>query len=230
MSLSVLYEDNHLLAVVKPAGLLTQGDATGDVTLTDLCKAYLKEKYDKPGDVFLGLVHRLDRPVSGAMMLARTGKAAARLSEQFRNRSPEKIYHAVVEGFAVQAEATLVHWIALGGGTRRKVTAHIRETPNTKRAELSYRVLGTAGGRSLLEIRLLSGVKHQIRAQLSASGCPVVGDVKYDNRRPPHRAESLDGGRAIALHARRLTVEHPTRHEPVMVEAPYPSYWPWRHD
>lgn len=228
MSLSVLYEDNHLLAVVKPAGLLTQGDATGDVTLTDLCKAYLREKYNKPGEVFLGLVHRLDRPVSGAMMLARTGKAAARLSEQFRARTPEKIYHAVVEGCPVQAEAVVVHWIALGGGTRRKVTAHVHETPNTKRAELSYRVLGTEGGRSLLEIRLVSGVKHQIRAQLSASGCPVVGDVKYDNRRPPHRAISLDGGHAIALHARRLTVEHPTKHEPVTVEAPYPSYWPWR--
>lgn len=225
----VLYEDNHCLGVIKRAGELSQGDRTGDASLLDLCKAYIKEQYGKPGDVFLGLVHRLDRPVSGAMLFARTSKAAARLSEQFRKRSVEKIYRSVVEGVMPEMSGTLVHYLT-GDKKRLKVTAHPQKRPGAKRAELRYTVLGVEGNRSLVEVQLITGAKHQIRAQLSAVGCPIVGDKKYDKRQSPAVFEPLMDGRAIALHAWRLTVSHPTQKEPLALCAPLPEYWPWAQE
>jgi 23S rRNA pseudouridine1911/1915/1917 synthase len=221
----ILYVDNHCLAVAKRAGDLVQADATGDVSLLEEAKAYVCVRYRKPGAAFLGLVHRLDRPVSGVILFARTSKAAARLSRQFRERTVEKTYLAVVEGAPPEREGRLVHFVR-GGERRRRVSVSEREGPGARRAELGYRVRERSGGRSLLEVRLVTGVKHQIRAQLSAVGCPVVGDVKYDNRRPPARPEPLAAGRAIALHAARLVVDHPTKRAPLDLEAPLPVYWP----
>ncbi len=222
----ILYEDNHCLGVSKRAGDLVQADATGDVSLLEEAKAYVRIRYEKPGAVYLGLVHRLDRPVSGAILFARTSKAAARLSRQFRERAVEKIYLAVVEGAPPEAGGVLVHFVR-GDERRRRVSVSRREGPGATRAELHYRVIEAAGRRSLLEVRIVTGVKHQIRAQLSAVGCPVVGDVKYDNRRPPARAEPLADGRALARPAARLAVSHPTKKAPLVLEAPLPEYWPW---
>ncbi len=212
--------------MVKPAGVLAQGDSTGDTSLLEMAKAYIKEAYAKPGAVYLGLVHRLDRPVSGVMVFARTSKAAARLSEQFRRRSVDKFYQAVVEGRPPADEGRLVHYLADGGGTRRKTVAHEQEAAGRKRAEMTYRVLERGRYRSLLEVKLLTGVKHQIRAQLAAVGCPVVGDFKYDQRQRPAQPERLAEGRVIALHASRLEFEHPTRRERTAFAAPIPPYWP----
>lgn len=206
--------------------MLAQGDATGDASILEWGKAYIKEQYQKPGNVFLGLVHRLDRPVSGVMVFARTSKAAARLSEQFRKRTPQKIYHAIVEGSPPEAAGTLVHYLS-GGANRTRIAVHETERPNTKRAELQYRLLESKDGRSRVEVKLITGAKHQIRAQLARVRCPIVGDFKYDNRQTPARPEQLADGRAIALHARSLTVEHPTRLERLAWEAPFPPYWPW---
>lgn len=222
----MLHEDNHLLAVVKAAGDLVQGDRTGDVTLLERCKAYLKEKYAKPGAVFLGVVHRLDRPVSGVLLYARTSKGAARLCEQFRARRVEKTYRAVVEGRMPREADTLRHWLAPHHGQRTRVHPSPREIPGGKAMELRYTVLAAGAARSLVEVELITGAKHQIRSQLAAVGCPIVGDWKYASRRGGHEPERLAEGRAIALHAYSLTVEHPTRREPVRMEAPLPPYWP----
>lgn len=221
----VLYEDNHCLGVIKSAGELSQGDRTGDTSLLEMGKAYIKTKYDKPGAVYLGLVHRLDRPVSGVMLFARTSKAASRLSDQFRRRTISKTYLAVVEGYPPENEDTLVHYIA-GDRTRRKVTALSSPRDDARRAEIGYRIVSGNSTRTCLEIDLRTGVKHQIRAQLSAIGCPIVGDVKYDKRPRPAVPEALYNGRAIALHAIRLTAQHPTRKTPLILEAPLPTYWP----
>ncbi len=223
---NILYEDNHLLVVVKPAGILTQADETGDESLLEQCREYIRIKYQKPGEVFMGLVHRLDRPVSGVICFARTSKAAARLCEQFRTRSLDKIYHAVVEGHMPAVEGELRHWLTNGGGTRRKTAASAEQKEGAKEGRLLYRVLEQSSRRQLLQITLLTGYKHQIRTQLSRTGCPVVGDYKYDNRKPPAKFERLLGGRAIALHAQQLILEHPTRHEELSFTAPLPPYWP----
>ncbi len=214
--LEVLLLDNHLLAVAKPPGLLVQGDRTGDADLVTLAKAYLKERFDKPGNVFVGLVHRLDRPTSGVVLLARTSKAASRLSRQFRQRAVGKRYLAVVEGL-LDGAGERVDGIAKGGGGVRVVPVG---EPGAQRAALRWRALTSGGGRTLVEVDLLTGRKHQIRAQLAALGAPVLGDVRYGGRTP------FAGGRGIALHAWRLAVEHPTRREPVVVSTPPPA--PWR--
>ena len=222
----VLYEDNHLLVVVKPAGILTQGDETGDASLLELCREYIRIKYAKPGEVFLGMVHRLDRPVSGVLCFARTSKAAARLSEQFRERSLEKIYHAVVEGRMPQQSGLLEHWLGNSAGRRLKTSASNEPGPGRKLGRLEYRVLESSTQRQLLEVRLLTGYKHQIRAQLSKTGCPIVGDYKYDNRKKPASCQQLMEGRAIALHAAQLRIIHPTQKEMLAFSAPLPAYWP----
>jgi 23S rRNA pseudouridine1911/1915/1917 synthase len=222
---TILYEDNHLLVVIKPAGVLAQGDKTGDASILEQGKAYLKEKYRKPGAVFLGLVHRLDRPVSGVMVLARTSKAADRLCAQFRERTTEKIYRAVVEGRPPEDAGRLEHWLT-GDEHRLKVSVSPKERPGAKKATLLYRVLRSRSGRSELEVELVTGLKHQIRAQLAAIGCPVVGDFKYDHRKGDAAPERLWGGRAIALHAARLTIAHPTKKEALTFAAPLPEYWP----
>ena len=219
-ALQVILEDNHLLAVAKPAGLLVQGDRTGDVTLLALAKAYLKQKYAKPGNVFLALVHRLDRPVSGVVLLARTSKAASRLSRQFRELAVGKRYLAVVEGIPPSGSRELVAHLA-GGGDARGVTRAQREPfPDSREARLVYTVTERAANRALLSVEPMTGRRHQIRAQLALIGCPVLGDVKYG-------AASPSTDRSIALHASRLEVTHPIGSESVVLEASLPSGWPW---
>lgn len=213
----VFYSDNHLLAVYKPAGLLVQGDRSGDACLLDLARQWIKQQYQKPGNVYLGLVHRLDRPVAGVMLFARTSKAAARLSEQIRSSSVRKVYLAVVEADKPQSPAHLIHHIERLGRDSRIVQ---QQTPTSRVARLSYRVLDSAGGRSLLEVELETGRRHQIRVQLSHIGCPIVGDCRYGASRPL-------SARQIALFASKLTITHPTRHDPLTVCAPLPTGWPW---
>ena len=222
--LDILYEDNHLLVVNKPAGILSQGDATGDRCLLEICRDYIRQKFNKPGNVFLGLVHRLDRPVSGVILFARTSKAAARLSEQFRKRTTKKIYHALVEGRQPTEEGELEDWLT-GDAHRLKSMVSSRHKPGARHARLRFHTLRSEAGRTLLEVELLTGYKHQIRAQLAARGCPVVGDFKYDHRRKPARPQRVMDGHAICLHARSLTLTHPTRREEVAFEAPVPEYF-----
>ncbi len=214
----VLYVDNHLLAVYKPAGLLVQGDPSGDPCLLDLAKRWIKDRYQKPGNVFVGMVHRLDRPVSGLVLLARTSKAASRVSAAFRENRVRKIYLAVVEGRPKNTTGTLIH------GVMRRETGPVAvypvDTPGTQRAELHYRTLACAKDSSLLAVHLKTGRKHQIRAQLAHMGCPILGDVRYG------ASEALEQ-RAIALHAWKLVLPHPTKGETVDLSCPVPMNWPW---
>lgn len=214
----VLYVDNHLLAVYKPAGLLVQGDVTGDPCLLELARSWIKDRFQKPGNVFIGLVHRLDRPVSGLVLFARTTKAAARLNAVFRENHATKIYLAAVEGRPNRDSATLLHGLARreAGG----VALLPAETPGTQRAELHYWTVACSGERTLLAVQLKTGRKHQIRAQLAHEGCPIVGDVRYG-------ASSTLPHRAIALHAWKLIVRHPTKGEALEISCPLPSNWPW---
>jgi len=215
--MNILYEDNHLIAVLKPAGVLSQGDETGDATIQDEVKAYIKEKYHKPGEVFLGLVHRLDRPVSGVLLLARTSKAASRLVDQFRRHTTKKTYLALVVTPPPAAEDVLTHHISWNEASRK---AFVRETPEagSLQAELKYRVLGGRAGAICLEIELLTGRHHQIRAQLAFIGSPILGDVKYGGK-------FWKEGR-VALHAKQLVISHPTLKTEVCIEAPLPKDWP----
>ena len=173
----VLYEDNHLLAVNKAAGILVQGDETGDAPLVELCKKYIKEKYSKPGDVFLGVAHRLDRPVSGVVVLARTSKALERMNELFRDRQTKKIYWAVVRSKPKNETGTLVHWL-VKNEKNNKVTAFAKESKEGQRSELNYRMLKHKSDFFLLEVNPITGRPHQIRVQLASMGCIIVGDVK----------------------------------------------------
>lgn len=205
--------DNHLLVVCKPTGLLMQADRTGDVSLLELCRAYVKQTFNKPGKVFLGLVHRLDRPVSGVVVFARTSKAAARLSAQFRLRQVSKIYWALVAG-KVSATGTLVDRVVRTG-----VHSRIGETGAGQLAELRFRRLGYGQEMSWVEIELGTGRHHQIRVQFAHYGHPVVGDRRYGSTRP------FTPG-TIALHARALTLSHPTRHAAMTFTAEPGSDWP----
>ena len=212
----VLYLDNHLLVVDKPAGMLSQADRTGDLDLVTWAKAFLKERFDKPGNVFAGLVHRLDRPVSGVLVLARTSKAAGRLSDQFRRRQPDKRYLAVVEG-RLDGGGLATDWLLKGeGGTVHRVT---RTTEGAKEARMRWRALASDRRHTLVAVELLTGRAHQIRVQLAGLGAPVVGDLRYGASGP------LGDGRGIALHAASLTVEHPTRREPLTWTAAPPARW-----
>lgn len=206
----VLYEDNHVIAVFKPAGVLVQGDASNEPTLLDAVKAWLAKKYQKPGKVFLGLVHRLDRSVSGVVVLARTSKGAARLSEQLRTRAVEKTYRALVEGNVQVDTAQLVHWLS---GEDGFVTAHDQPGADRKEARLGFRVLRRDGHRTLLEIELETGRKHQIRIQLARFGHPVLGDVRYGACAPWAPP-------GIALVSYRMRFRHPTQDRHVVVEVP----------
>jgi 23S rRNA pseudouridine1911/1915/1917 synthase len=222
MNLEVLWEDNHCLAVNKPAGLLSQGDATGARSLVDCAKEYIKAKYHKPRNVYLGLLHRLDRPTSGVVLLAKTSKAAGRLSAQFRDGSIAKVYWAIVEGQPREQEGEWRDLLSKDAETNR---VRITQTPSliSKEARLSYRVLGAWGSYCKLELRPDTGRSHQLRVQLASRGLPIVGDRKYGAK---SLLKAADGGSRIALHARRLTFAHPTLQEPIEVVAPLPADWP----
>lgn len=215
-----LYEDNHVIIVNKRAGEIVQGDKTGDCPLSDLVKNYIKEKYQKPGAVFLGVVHRLDRPVSGIVLFARTSKALTRLSEMFRTRQVQKTYWAIVGNEPPQPEGTLVHWITRNE-QKNLARAYDREVPGSKQAILDYRVIGRSDRYWLLEVRLHTGRHHQIRCQLAKMGCPIRGDLKYGAPR-----SNPDG--SISLHARRIQFEHPVSHLPIDITAPIPADRLWQ--
>lgn len=210
-----IYEDNHLLIVNKPVGLLVQGDVTGDVVLADLGKEFLREKYNKTGNVFCGIVHRLDRPVSGAIVLAKTSKGLERMNELFKTRHIQKIYWAITEKKPTNSEGTLIHWL-LKDPQRNIVKAFNKEVTGSQIAQLSYAYLKSVGNFHLIEVRPLTGRSHQIRVQLASMGCVIVGDLKYGAKSP-----NADAG--ICLHARRLVFEHPIKLEPIDVSAELPN-------
>jgi 23S rRNA pseudouridine1911/1915/1917 synthase len=222
--LSILFEDNHCLAVVKPAPLLTQSASPAIPSLEGMVKAYLKDKYHKPGNVYLGTPHRLDRPVSGVVVFARNTKAAQRLAEQFQQRRVTKVYWAAVEGNVEPAEGVWHDWLL-------KIAAEARSqpvaagTPGARQATLRYRRLATGPETTLLELQPETGRMHQIRVQTASRGWPVRGDVLYGARLPFGPVAELPRERIIALHARQLTFLHPIRFEPITLTAPLPPVW-----
>ncbi len=222
MNLEVLYEDNHCLAVNKPAGVPSQEDESGSESLVDLVARYLRERYAKPGNVYVGLLHRLDRPTSGVILLARTSKAAGRLSAQFRAGSIEKVYWAIVEGVPAQAGGV---WIDRLEKDRRINRSRIlgEGDPEGKEARVAFRVLERAEGVTKLELRPGTGRSHQLRAQLAGRGLPIVGDSRYGAK---SRIVASDGRGRIGLHARELHFMHPTRGEAIAIVAPEPADWP----
>jgi 23S rRNA pseudouridine1911/1915/1917 synthase len=213
--LDVLYEDNHLLVVNKPAGLATMGVADDEPSLVQQARQYLKQRYHKPGNVYLGVVSRLDAWVSGVIVLARTSKAAGRLAEQFRGRRVRKLYWALVERPIEPPGGQWEDWLAKDDVAGRMVVAR---SPGAKLAKLQYRVLHSTPQATLVEIELETGRKHQIRVQLASRGYSILGDRKYGSGRDFDQ-------RAIALHARRLELEHPVRREPLAWTAPVPESW-----
>lgn len=217
----ILYEDNHLIIVNKQAGDIVQGDKTGDVPLSELIKEFIKERDHKPGNVFLGVVHRLDRPVSGVVLFAKTSKALSRMNALFaQHEQVRKTYWAIVGKRPPQDEGTLVHWLTRDE-KRNIARAYEREVPNSKRAMLDYKLIAQGERYWLLEVTLHTGRHHQIRCQLAKMGCPIKGDLKYGAPR-----SNPDG--SISLHARRLSFEHPVTHEQITVEAPVPADKLWQ--
>jgi len=213
----ILFLDNHLIAVYKPAGVLTNADSSESKSLIDEVKSWIKTEFKKPGNVFLGLVHRLDRNVSGVVLFARTSKAASRLSKQFREKTTKKIYHAIVEGKPEPAQAFLSHHLRKEKSL--KSTIFKRSGENTQNAELEYKIIANYSSSSFIEIKLNTGRFHQIRAQMAFIGHPIIGDKKYG-------ASTALPNREIALCAHRLVFEHPITKEEVSIESPASSCWP----
>jgi 23S rRNA pseudouridine1911/1915/1917 synthase len=211
----ILYEDNHIIAVYKRSSDLAQGDKTGDAPLDVEVKKYLAEKYKKPGEVFLGVVHRLDRPVSGVMLFARTSKALSRLNELFKTREVKKIYYAIVKDRPPEDEATISHYLKKNE-SQNKTYVYDTEVKGSKLASLTYKLIGRSEKFYLLEVELHSGRHHQIRAQLAKIGCPIKGDLKYGFAR-----SNEDGG--ISLFARKIEFMHPVKKEPVSIVAHFPE-------
>ncbi len=213
--MDILYEDNHIIAVNKSVSEIVQADKTRDKSLEETIKEYLKSKYHKPGEVYLGVVHRIDRPVSGVVLFARTSKALIRLNEMFQEKTVEKIYWAIVKEKPPKLSDTLVHYIVRNTKTNKSYCSD-RETPGAKMAVLHYRLVVSSDNYHLLEINLETGRHHQIRCQLAAIGCPVKGDLKYGFPR-----SNPDAG--ISLHSRRISFIHPVRDEKITIEAPVPA-------
>lgn len=218
-NLQILYEDNHIIIVNKRAGDIVQGDKTGDKPLSDVVKEYIKEKYNKPGNVFLGTVHRLDRPTTGIIVFARTSKALPRLNKLFSEKKAQKTYWAVVNNVPPKKEDTLIHWLKKNP-KNNKSYAHIKEVQDSKKAILHYTILKTLDNYVLLEINLETGRHHQIRSQLSSIGCIIKGDLKYGANRSNKDA-------SIHLHARRIQFTHPVSKENIDIVAPLPKDPVW---
>jgi 23S rRNA pseudouridine1911/1915/1917 synthase len=221
----VLFEDNHCLAVAKPAALLTQGVPAGVATLESWAKDYLRTKYGKPGNVYLGVPHRLDRPVSGVVLFARNSKAAARLAEQFQKQQVEKAYWAIVGGAMQQPTEPWIDWLQKISDEAR-VEAVELETPGAKKAVLEVRRCAIAANSTWVELRPHTGRTHQLRVQTAVRGHPILGDELYGSPLPFGPPASVPRDRVIALHARSLTFLHPIRYEPMTLMAPLPDYWP----
>lgn len=213
-NLQVLFEDNHLIVINKRPGDIIQGDKTGDKPLSDTVKAFLKKKYNKPGNVYLGVVHRLDRPTSGIVVFAKTSKALPRLNKMFAEKDAKKTYWAIVKDSPTEPQKRLVHWLRRNN-KQNKSYANIKEVPDSKKAILSYRILKKLDRYFLLEVDLETGRHHQIRSQLTAIGSPIKGDLKYGFSR-----SNADG--SIHLHARKLNLMHPVKKEPLEIIAPPP--------
>jgi 23S rRNA pseudouridine1911/1915/1917 synthase len=218
--MTVLYEDNHIIVVNKSPGEIVQGDKTGDKPLSDIVREYLKEKYQKPGNVFCGVTHRLDRPTSGVVLFARTSKALSRLNEMFRNGEVDKTYWAIVKNKPPKEEDTLVHYL-IKDEKNNKSTAYDSEKPHTKRAVLHYRLIAASQKYYLLEVSLETGRHHQIRCQLAKIGSPIKGDLKYG-------AERSNGDGSISLHARSIALIHPVSKLRIAVTAPVPEELLWQ--
>jgi 23S rRNA pseudouridine1911/1915/1917 synthase len=214
-NLQVLFEDNHLIIINKRPGDIVQGDKTGDRPLSETVKAFLKRKYDKPGNVYLGVVHRLDRPTSGIVVFAKTSKALPRLNKMFAEKEARKTYWAIVKNRPDEPEKKLVHWLKRNS-KQNKSYANTKEVPESKKAILSYRLIQSLDNYYLLEIDLETGRHHQIRAQFAAIACPIKGDLKYGFNR------SNDNG-SIHLHAYKLSLTHPVKKEPIEIIAPLPN-------
>lgn len=218
-NLQILHEDNHLIVVNKRVGDIVQGDKTGDKPLSEVVKEYIKQKYNKPGEVFLGVVHRLDRPTTGIVVFARTSKALTRMNELFSNRETQKTYWAIVKNKPEKSEDKLVHFIKRNEKNNTS-KAYTKEVPESKLASLDYKIIKELNNYFALEINLHTGRHHQIRAQLSAIGSPIKGDLKYGFDR-----SNPDGG--IHLHARKLVFVHPVSKENIIIEAPVPNDVIW---
>jgi len=222
LKLNFLYEDNHILVIDKPFGMLSQKDLTGDLDVLTLAKEIIKRRDNKPGNVFLGLVHRLDRPVGGTMLIAKTSKAASRLSDQFRKRGITKIYNAVVEGVLKAKTGSLSH--CLEKDRKTNITRVVQKNEGGKEAKLNYKVMDAkqnkSQNKSLLEIELITGLSHQIRVQLSNIGHPIIGDKKYESN-------SLWEPGKIALFSRSLSFVHPTKKDTITLECKAPKNWPF---
>ena len=217
--MTVIYEDNHIIVVNKTASEIVQGDKTGDTPLSETVKQYLKDKYQKPGNVFIGVTHRLDRPVSGLVILAKTSKALSRLNEMFKNSEVKKTYWAIVKNCPKQPEGELVHYL-VRNEKQNKSYAYDKEVPNSKKAILNYKLIGHSDHYFLLEVDLKTGRHHQIRCQLAKMGCPIKGDLKYGSAR-----SNPDG--SICLHARHVRFVHPVSKELIELDAPVPDSNLW---
>lgn len=217
--LTVIFEDNHLIAINKPAGALVHGDETGDTTLSDLVKEYIKVRYNKPGDVFLGVIHRLDRPVSGVVVFARTSKALVRMNKMLQEKEIQKKYIALVENRPESLSGELVHYL-FKDETKNIVKAYASKKSGTKEAVLQYIQKGELDGKVLLEVKPITGRPHQIRTQLSKIGCPIIGDLKYG-------ASYNLQDKSIALHCKEMSFIHPVKNEAISIEAAVPQKFPW---
>lgn len=213
--MKVLYEDNHIIAVNKTCSEIVQGDKTGDEPLSETIKKFLKEKYNKPGEVFIGVTHRLDRPVSGVVLFAKTSKALTRLNDMFRNQEVKKTYWAIVKDKPAQIEGRLEHFL-VRNEKQNKSVAHEKMVPNAKKASLTYKLIAHSDTYYLLEVHLETGRHHQIRCQLAKMGCPIKGDLKYGFAR-----SNANGG--ISLHARNVEFIHPVSQNPIQITAPVPE-------